>query len=240
MLVGRSRLRPRSLTRAGVRLRCSRARIWSGCPRNLSLPADCFEQSWRVEWPGRQLAGAEVVAAWAAAPTPKPCGSGCLALVAEVRREGTLDVATESRLGADSLMGRPWPRRPTRVRQFWSGPRRRRFPEALLGLCRGDRAGSTGRWSAPPRSGRGGGGGLARYRGPSSQAPLLFHKDLGPDSGRARPADRFLPGCGHSRRRPWLECFRRPLQSVLMTLAAASWVQPAMAIFPGPGAAQAP
>jgi len=80
-------------------------------------------------------------------------------------------------------MGGQWPRRPP-VFAVWSWAAPAPVPEALLEPSAArDRAGLDGRWSA-----------AASIRawwplpGPSSQAPLLVHKDLALDSGRARPA----------------------------------------------------
>jgi len=103
----------------------------------------------------------------------------------------TLEVADRIELGA-TADGRPWPRAPPRFRQFGLG-RARRFHEALLELCRADRAGSRGDGLRPPRS-KGPGG---RYRAlPKPGGPLSAFTRSGPGFGPS-PACRTgsAPGC---------------------------------------------
>jgi len=199
---GVSRLAPEGRLERGRqpwRFALQRARIWVACPRNVVMFAGGLFRA--KSWPGELAAGASWLGAekWCGCRSAdaETLGSGCWRCVAGgAPCEGRLGVGPTESSWLRQPEGRPWPRRPPGVRQFGLGPPPAPFPpEALLELCRADRAGlRTGEMSAArPRSGPA----CASVPGPfQTSAPAsCFHKDLGPDSCPSAPAGTgSLPG----------------------------------------------
>jgi len=132
---------------------------------------------------------------------------------------------TESSWGGDSLMGRPWPRRPPGFGSL-SGPAAGAgIPKALLELCRADRAGLDGemvcgRLDAVPV--------VAICWGPSSQAARFWFTRIWAavwDSASAAWRHRFAPW-GPFQEAPWLDGSGALFSCVWMTPCRCSWGQP--------------
>jgi len=153
-------------------------------------------------------------------------------------------VATEIGGAATGLIGRAMALGgPPGVRQFWSGPRRRRFPKRWLELCRADRGRLDGEMQSAAASIRAwwpATGGPFPARRPASGSTRNLARIRGE---RGLPGTGFCPGvCPFSRRRHGLMAQAALSVPVLMTPAACSLgAATAMAIFPMDlGAAQAP
>jgi len=201
--VGRSRLAPEGRwTRQELRFALQPGADLEWLPQELVMFAGgLFEQSCRVELAaGASWLGAEVVRLGRSADA-ETLGSGCWRSLLEVRREGRWSVADRIELGGDSLMGgHGLGGHPVFGSLVWAAPAP--VPEALLELCRADRAGLDGEMVC----GRLDQGLVARYRGPSSQAARFWFTRIWARirAERGLPAP-VLPRVWPFQEAPWLD-----------------------------------